>query len=56
MLNQIVIDAETADDSGTKFRLSVDANIVADDLTVAQAHLLIGEILDRIASSRPVEF
>jgi hypothetical protein len=55
MLSQIAIEAETADDSRTKFRLSVDANVVADDLTVVQAHLLIGEILDRIASPRPDE-
>ncbi len=47
MLRQIVIEAETAGDSRTMFRLRIDANVIAEGLTAAQAHLLVGEILDR---------
>jgi hypothetical protein len=49
MLRQIVIEAETPGDSRTMFRLRIDANLIAEDLTTAQAHLLVGEILERIA-------
>jgi hypothetical protein len=31
------------------FQLSIDDRIVGESLTAAQAHLLIGEILERIA-------
>ena len=48
MLRQIVIEAETPGDSRTMFRLRIDANLIAEDLTTAQAHLLVGEILERI--------
>jgi hypothetical protein len=47
MLRQIVVEAETAGDSRTMFRLRIDANVIAEGLTAAQAHLLVGEILDR---------
>jgi hypothetical protein len=49
MLRQIVVEAETPGDSRTMFRLRIDANLIAEDLTTAQAHLLVGEILERIA-------
>jgi hypothetical protein len=49
MLRQIVIEAETPGDSRTMFRLRIDSNLIAEDLTTAQAHLLVGEILERIA-------
>jgi hypothetical protein len=47
MLRQIMVEAETAGDSRTMFRLRIDANVIAEGLTAAQAHLLVGEILDR---------
>ena len=55
MARQIVIEAETPGDSRTMFRLRIDANLIAEELTAVQAHILIGEILDRIASPRPDE-
>jgi hypothetical protein len=54
MLRQIVIEAETPGDSRTMFRLRIDANLIAEDLTTAQAHLLVGEILERIALPKPL--
>ena len=47
MLREIVVEAETIGDSRTMFRLRIDANVIAEGLTAAQAHLLVGEILDR---------
>ena len=54
MLRQIVVEAETPGDSRTMFRLRIDANLFAEDLTTAQAHLLVGEILERIALPKPL--
>ena len=54
MLRQIVVEAETPGDSRTMFRLRIDANLIAEDLTTAQAHLLVGEILERIALPKPL--
>jgi hypothetical protein len=52
MLRQIVVEVETPGDSWTMFRLR---SIIAMGLTAVQAHLLVGEILDRIALPRPGE-
>jgi hypothetical protein len=52
MMQQIVIDAETPDDSGTLFRLRIDANVIAEGMTKMQTHLLVGEILKRTALSK----
>jgi hypothetical protein len=52
MLRQIVVEVETPGDSRTMFRLRIDANMIAEGLTAAQAHLLVGEILERIALPR----
>ena len=54
MLRQIVVEAETLGDLRTMFRLRIDANLIAEDLTTAQAHLLVGEILERIALPKPL--
>jgi hypothetical protein len=54
MQRQIVIEAETPGDSRTMFRLRIDANLIAEDLTTAQTHLLVGEILGRIALPKPL--
>jgi hypothetical protein len=37
-MRQIVVEAETPDDSRTMFRLRVDEALVADGLTAVQAH------------------
>jgi hypothetical protein len=55
MARQIVIEAETPGDSRTMFRLRIDANLIAEELTAVQAHILIGEILERIAVPKPSE-
>jgi hypothetical protein len=49
MLSQIVIEAEAPGNLQTMLRLSIDTRLIAENLTVAQAQLLIGEILDRFA-------
>jgi hypothetical protein len=49
MIRQIVIEAEPADDSQPVFRLSINANLIAKGVTVAQAHYLVGEVLGRSA-------
>jgi hypothetical protein len=49
MLFQIVIEAEAPGNSQTMLRLSIDTHLIAESLTAAQAQLLVGEILDRIA-------
>ncbi|HME85067.1 MAG TPA: hypothetical protein VKG91_11090 [Roseiarcus sp.] len=48
MVRQIVIELETPGDSRTMFRLRIDASLIANDLTAAQAHVLAGEILELI--------
>ena len=55
MVRQIVIEAETPGDSRTMFRLRVDASPIADGLTAVQTHILVGEILERIAVPKPSE-
>ncbi len=45
---QIVIEVETPGDSRTMFTLRIDSIAIGEGLTAAQAHLLVGEILDRI--------
>jgi hypothetical protein len=49
MIRQILIEAESPDDAQSTFRLSIDANIIATGVTVAQACYLDGEVLGRIA-------
>ena len=49
MLRQIVIEAETPGDSRTMFRLRINSSLIADGLTAVQAHVLVGEILERVA-------
>lgn len=55
MVRQITIEAETPGDSLTMFRLLIDANVIAQELTAVQARLLVGEILDRITLPRTAE-
>jgi hypothetical protein len=55
MVRRIVIELETPGDSRTMFRLRIDDSTIADDLTAVQAHVLIGEILDRITMPKSPE-
>jgi hypothetical protein len=52
-VERIVIELETPDDSRSLFRLRLDNKVVGENLTAVQAHLLVGEILDRITLPRP---
>ena len=45
-MRQIVIEAETPDDSRTMFRLRVDETLIGERLTSAQAQIGVGEILE----------
>jgi len=44
----VCIETETAGDSRTMFRLRVNGQVIAGNLTAVQAHLLVGEVLERI--------
>jgi hypothetical protein len=50
---RIVIALETPGDSRSMFRLLLDDAVIGKNLTAAQAHLLVGEILDRITLPKP---
>jgi hypothetical protein len=52
MIKRIVIETETPGDSRTMFRVRMDNLILAEALTAAQAHLIVGEVLDRITIPR----
>ena len=54
MIRQIVIEAELPDDAQSMFRLSINANLIANGVT-AQAHYLVGEVLGRIGSPERAE-
>jgi hypothetical protein len=45
---KIIIETETAD-SGAMFRLRIDEKPISEGLTAAQAHLLVGDILEKVA-------
>jgi hypothetical protein len=51
-VERIVIELETPGHSRSTFRLRPDDAIVSENLTAAQAHRLVGEILDRITLPR----
>jgi hypothetical protein len=46
---KVLIEAQSPGDSRSLFRLLIDGRVVGKDLTAAQLHLLIGEILRLIA-------
>jgi hypothetical protein len=46
---RIAIELETPGDSRTMFRLLVDERLIAKEMTSAQAHVLVGDILERLA-------
>jgi hypothetical protein len=51
-VERIVIELETPGDSRSLFRLRLDNKVVGENLTAAQTHLLVGEILDRVTLPR----
>jgi hypothetical protein len=46
MIERIVIETETPGDSRTMFRVRMDDLVLGKNLTAAQAHLIVGEVLD----------
>jgi hypothetical protein len=42
---KVTFEAQSPGDSSSLFRLLIDDKIVGEDLTAAQLHILIGEIL-----------
>ena len=48
MVQQIVIEAEPPVGDQSMFRLSIDANLIAKGVTMAQAYYLVGEVLGRL--------
>jgi hypothetical protein len=51
-VERIVLELETPGDSRTMFRLLLDNAVVGENLTAVQAHVFVGEILDRITVPR----
>jgi hypothetical protein len=47
IIERIVIEAETPGDS-RMFRVRMDDLVLGENLSAAQAHLIVGEVLDRI--------
>ena len=45
MVQRIVIEAELPGAAQSMFRLSIDANLIAKGVTMAQAYYLVGEVL-----------
>ena len=52
MVGRILVELETPGDSRTLFRLLIDDKVVGHSLTAVQAHILVGEVLDRITLPR----
>jgi hypothetical protein len=53
MIERIVIETETPGDSRSMFQVGMDDLVLGENLTAAQAHLIVGEVLDRITLPRP---
>jgi Na+/citrate or Na+/malate symporter len=59
MVQQIVTEAEPPGATQSTFRLSIDANLIAKGVTVAQAYYLVGEVLGQFLlpeHAEPVTF
>jgi hypothetical protein len=52
MLREIVVEEETPGDFQTTFRLRVDGNIIATNVTELETQFIVSEILERIPSLR----
>jgi hypothetical protein len=48
MPDRITIETETLGDYRSMFRLLIDDKVIGQGLTAVQAHILIGDILDRV--------
>lgn len=46
---EIVIQSETSGALTTRFRVVIGEKVIAEHLTAVQAHILIGDILERLA-------
>jgi hypothetical protein len=55
MIERIVIESETPGDSRTMFRVRMNDLVIGQNLTAAQAHLIVGEVPDRITVPRPAK-
>lgn len=55
VIERIVIETETPGDSRTMFLVRMDDLVLGENLTAAQAHLIVGEVLDRITLPRPAK-
>jgi hypothetical protein len=51
-MTTIVIEAEAPGDSRTLFRVLIGDKVMGEHLTAAQAHILVGDILQQIALPR----
>ena len=45
---KIILETETADDFRAMFRLHIDDKPIGAGLTAVQAHLLVGDILEKV--------
>jgi hypothetical protein len=46
---RIIVEPESPGDSRSLFRILLGEKLIGEELTAAEAHLLVGEILERIA-------
>jgi hypothetical protein len=54
MLREIVVKEEMPGDFQTTFRLRVDGNVIAENVTELETQFLVSEMLERIPSLRVV--
>ena len=52
MLREIVIEEEMPGDFQTTFRLRVDGNLIAENMTELETQFLVSEMIERIPSLR----
>ena len=50
--DDIVVQAETPGVSTSLFRVAIGRKVIAEGLTAAQAHLLVGNILEQLVRPR----
>lgn len=54
MLREIVVEEEIPGDFQTTFRLRVDGNVIAGNVTEVETQFLVSEMIERIPSLRVV--
>jgi hypothetical protein len=52
MLREIVVEEEMPGDFQTTFRLRVDGNLIAENMTELETQFLVSEMIERIPSLR----